>query len=345
MEREKIIIDVDTGSDDAVALVAAMLSGELDLLGIMTVSGNVDINNATDNTLRVVKCCGKENETKVYRGASLPLASTLVPWGIQGQTLPRTEKPVDPSIKIHPDHLPLPEAEIKEEDQRAAGWLVETMLKMPDESVTLVPVGPQTNIALAIRSDERILKKIKRVVMMGGSHDHYAPTQGAEFNVWVDPEAVEIVLTSGLDVTMVSLDATSDIALGKEEADAIRKIGTRPAILVADMIEQRLNAAARTLSGSKGQVVGIALHDPLAVCAVTHPEVLTDIWDTSCHVDLGRGFAYGETVLGRNYQTVIDENGEHVDLPDNVHYARHADREFFYKWLYGILEDDKKNRI
>ena len=342
MEKEKIILDVDTGSDDAAAIVCALLSDEVEVLGITTVTGNVEIKNSTDNTLRAVECCGKENAVPVFRGAALPLASTLVPWGIQGKTLPRTEKEGDQRLKVHPDHLPLPETSLREEDKRAVTWLVETLLSMPDRSVTLVPVGPQTNIALAIRSDERILKKIKRVVMMGGSHDKYAPTQGAEFNVWVDPEAAEIVLSSGLDVTMVSLDATSTVSLGHEEAKAIRDIGTKPAILVADMIEQRLNASETTMKRSKGAVVGIALHDPLAVCAVTHPEVLTDVWDTSCHVDLGRGFAYGETVLGRNYETVTDENGEIISLPDNVHYARKADKDLFYKWIYGILIKDKE---
>ena len=344
MEREKIILDVDTGSDDAVALVCAMLSDEFELLGITTGGGNVELKNTTDNTLRVVECCGKGGEVPVYMGTELPLASTLVPWGIQGMTLPHYEKPADPSMRVHPDHLPLPEPSIAPERQRAAVWLVEKLLSMPERSVTLVPVGPQTNIALAIRSDDRILQKIKRVVMMGGSHNTYAPTQGAEFNVWCDPEAAEIVLTSGLDVTMVSLDATSDAMLDREQAARIRALGTAPAVLVAEMIEQRLEASENALGKSKGKIVGAALHDPLAVCAVTHPEVLTDVWDTSCHVDLGRGMAYGETVLGRNYMLVEDENGQPTDLPVNCHYARKADSGLFFSWLYGILEKDKQKK-
>ena len=177
---------------------------------------------------------------------------------------------------------------------------------------------------------------------MGGTHNTYAPTQGAEFNVWADPESAEIVLTSGLDVTMVSLDATSDACLTREQAQSIREIGTPPAVFVAEMIEQRLCASEKVLEGSEGQIVGAALHDPLAVCAVTHPEVLTDIWDTSCHIDLGRGFAYGETVLGRNYMPMEDEQGRSVNLPQNCHFARKADASFFYKWLFSVLEKDKE---
>ena len=344
MEKEKIILDVDTGSDDAVALVCAMLSDEFDLLGITTVGGNSELKNTTDNTLRVVECCGKEDEIPVYMGTELPIASTLVPWGIQGMTLPHYEGGGDEFASIHPDHLPLPEPKLKPQNERAAIWLVEKLLSMPDRSVTLVPVGPQTNIALAIRADDRILKKIKRVVMMGGSHNVYYPTQGAEFNVWFDPEAVEIVLSSGLDVTMVSLDATSNAVLNRKQAAAIRAIGTKPAILVAQMIEQRLGAVDNSVEYDSKDV-GAALHDPLALCAVTHPEVLTDVWDTSCHIDLGRGFAYGETVLGRNYQLIEGPDGTPQNLPVNCHYARAADSEFFYHWVYDILEKDKKRSL
>ncbi len=327
MEKEKIILDVDTGSDDAVAIVAAILSDEFELLGITTVGGNSELKNTTDNTLRVVEACGRP--VPVARGSALPLASTLVPWGIQGMTLPHYEKTDTSFGSFHPDHLPLPEPTIKPEPDCAVIWLINTLLSMPDHSVTLVPVGPETNIALALRADERIKQKIKRIVLMGGTHDVCYPTQAAEFNIWADPEAAEILLSSGLDVTMVSLDATAGALLNRTQAAAIRALNTLPARFVADMIDQRLDASKDSAGG--------ALHDPLAVCAVTHPEVLTDIWDTSCHIDLGRGYAYGEAMLGRNYMQVNGEN-----LPANCHYARKADGQFFFDWLYGILKAHSK---
>ena len=336
MEKEKIILDVDTGSDDAVALLCAMLSEEYDLLGVMTVGGNCELKNTTDNTLRVVEACGRAGIVPVYMGSALPLASTLVPWGIQGMTLPHAEKTEAGFGSYHPDHLPLPQPTVRAEEKRAAVWLIETLLEREDYSVTIVTVGPQTNLALAIRADDRILSKIRRVVMMGGSHDVYYPTQGAEFNVWADPEATEIVLTSGLDVTMVSLDATANAFLSREKAEEIRAIDTVAARFTADMIDQRLNAS--------GESRRAALHDPLAVCAVTNPQVLTDVWDTSCHIDLGRGYAYGETVLGRNYTQLFDEEGKPCNMPVNCHYARKADAEFFYRWLYGILKQDAEKR-
>ena len=326
MKQERIILDVDTGSDDAVAIVCAMLGKEYDLLGITTVGGNCELKNTTDNTLRVVDACG--GGVSVHMGSELPLASTLVPWGIQGMTLPHYEKN-NVFGSFHPDQLPLPDPVSNVQEPRAAVWLIKTLLAQPDHSVTLIPVGPETNIALAIRADDRILKKIKRVVLMGGSHDTYYPTQAAEFNIWADPEAAEILLTSGLDITMVSLDATSDVLLTEEQSQMIRAIGTVPAVFVADMIDQRLKAS--------GNNAGAALHDPLALCAAAHPEVLTDVWDTSCHIDLGRGYAYGETVLGRNYMQIKGEDGMLHDLPKNVHYARKADRDYFFHWLYDIL--------
>ena len=326
MEKRKIILDVDTGSDDAIAITAALLCQDLDVIGICTVGGNVELKNTTDNTLRVVECC--EKDVPVYKGAALPLVATLQPWSLQAQVLPRTEEENKKGMAVHPDHLPLPAPTRKEEQECACSWLIRTLLESEDGSITLVPVGPMTNVAMAMRADERIIPKIREIVMMGGSHNTYAPTQAAEFNVWCDPEALEIVLQSGVKVTMVSLDATSHACLNWEQAAKIRAIGTKPAILTADLIEHRLSASAAA-GDTAGTGVGVALHDVLAVCAVLHPQVLTRVEHTSCHVDLGHGYAYGETVLGRNYK--------YMPMLKNCYYAWEADSAFFFDWLYNVL--------
>ncbi len=327
-EKTKIILDVDTGSDDAIAICAALLCEKLDVLGICTVGGNVEVKNTTDNTLRVVDCCGKP-DTKVYRGAALPLASTLEPWSLQAQELPRKEGVKDQEIAVHTDHLPLPPTALRAQEKSAVVFLIETLLAAEDGEITLVPVGPMTNLALAIRADERILPKIRRVVMMGGSHDVYPRTQASEFNVWADPEAVEIVLQSGVPVTMVSLDATSHACLDRAQAEQLRQIDSPPARLCAELVEHRLKASAAE-GDADGKGVGAAIHDALTVCAVLHPEVLTETVLTSCHVDLGHGYAYGETVLGRNYKF--------SEMPKNCLYAKSADSELFFDWLYGVLK-------
>ncbi len=331
-EKKKVILDVDTGSDDAIALCAALLCEELDVLGICTVGGNVEVKNTTDNTLRVVECCGRP-QVGVYRGAALPLASTLEPWSLQAQELPRKEDGRDQETAVHTDHLPLPPTTLHAQEKSACVFLIETLLAAQDGEITLVPVGPMTNIALAIRADERILPKIRQIVMMGGSHDVYPRTQASEFNVWADPEAVEIVLQSGVPVTMVSLDATSHACLDRHQAALLREIDSAPARLCAELVEHRLKASAAE-GDTDGTGVGAAIHDALAVCAVLHPEVLTETVQTSCHVDLGHGYAYGETVLGRNYKF--------SEMPKNCLYAKSADSGLFFDWLYGVLQSAKR---
>lgn len=331
MKKTKVILDVDTGSDDAIALCGAMLSDQLEVLGICTVGGNVELKNTTDNTLRVVECCDRP-DVKVYQGAALPLSSTLEPWSLQAQVLPNLEegRDRDQELVIHTDHLPLPPTSLTIQNQSACVWLIETLLAAEDGEITLVPVGPFTNIALAMRADPRIVPKIKEIVLMGGANRIYSPIQASEFNVWADPEALEIILQSGVKVTMVSLDATSYACLNWEQAQQIRAIGSKPAVLCADLIEHRLGVSAKG-GNSMGAGVAAALHDALAVCAVQHPEVLTEVEYISCHIDLGHGYAYGETVLGRNYKF--------MDMPKNCYFARAADSKLFFDWLYGTLKN------
>lgn len=327
-EKRKIILDVDTGSDDAVAICAALLSEELEVLGICSVGGNVELKNTTDNTLRVVELC-KRPDVPVYRGAELPLVSTLEPWSNQAQVLPNKEGTHDQDNAVHTDHLPLPPTTLKAQDKSAAVWLIETLLSAGDGEITLVPVGPITNLALALRADPRIIPKIKEIVLMGGANNVYSPTQAAEFNVWCDPEALEIVLQSGVKITMVSLDATSHACLTWEQAKAIRDIGSPAALFCAELIEHRLRVSEAALAGGKMGVVGAALHDVLAVCAVLHPEVLRTE-HVSCHVDVGHGYAYGSTILNRNYKP--------IDMPKNCWFAHSADTELFFGWLYETLK-------
>jgi inosine-uridine nucleoside N-ribohydrolase len=332
-EKINVILDVDTGSDDAIAIAAAVLGNEFNVLGITTVGGNVRVENTTDNTLRVLSCCKRE-DIPVYKGAALPLASTLVPWGLQAAVLPKKPDKQDGTTPVHPEHLPLPATNLKRQDTSAVVWLIDTILKSDEKSITLITLGPITNLALAMRADERIIPKIKNVIIMGGSHDTYPPTQAAEFNVWCDPEAMEIVLQSGVNITMVSLDATSHACLNKRQADRIKQIATPPAELTSRLIYHRLKASFE-LGDKSGTGVGAALHDVLAVGAAAHPEMLKEVLPVSCHVDLGRGFAYGETVLNRNYR--------HEDLAKNCLYAKSADSDMFFNWLYKILNDSKGN--
>ncbi len=337
---EKVILDVDTGSDDAIALAAALLNREqFDVLGICTVNGNVEVSLVTDNTLRVVSLCDRE-DVGVYRGADLPIKSTLTPWTPQYtgiRCLNTREKPKPNPRRAgtrtgydetHPEHLPIPETDLRERSECAVSFYLKTLLAAEDHSVTLVPVGPLTNIALAMRADPRICKKIRRIICMGGGHYIHMTSAAAEFNIWVDPEAAEIVLQSGCDILFVSLDATNEAYMNVEEAKEIRKIGTGPAALVADLIEQRA-VGYGTADAQMRDWQASPIHDALAVCAVIHPEVLRDVRKTNCHVVLTSSHATGETL--------VDDRDPVMQEEANCSFAHGADRDLFCRWLSASL--------
>ncbi len=186
MARQKLILDVDTGTDDAIALMLAVRHPDLELVGVTTVNGNNPVDACTDNTLRVLDLLGAE--VPVHEGAVSPLLRDDFP-------IPRAVLHRDGSM--HPRELPLPRPRSAKADGRAAEFLVETYMAAT-EPITLVPVGPLTNIALAIRLEPRIVERIPRTVIMGGAHELGNVTPSAEFNVWVDPDAARIVLRAGL---------------------------------------------------------------------------------------------------------------------------------------------------
>jgi len=332
--KKKVILDVDTGSDDAIAIACALLSRECDVLGITTVAGNLPLENVVDNTLRVVQCCGR-SDVGVYVGASAPLVSTLMPWTLQAKELKRDEGIRDVTLDFHPAALPLPAPVITPQNECANVWLVNTLLSAEDRSITVIAVGPTTNIAMALKADPRITNKIEKIVIMGGTHNVTDPFMAVEYNVWCDPEALEIILQSGAEILMVPFDATQYAALTYEQAAKIRSIGTAPAVLIADEIVQRLNASRAGLpEGEKGFATGEALHDALAMCAALHPEVLKDVRHVSCHVDLGRGYCYGETVIDKNYTFG-------VQVQKNCHFAYGADTDLFFDWIVSTLQAAK----
>ena len=344
-EKRKIIMDVDTGTDDAVALIMTMLDKHFDLLGICSVNGNVEVNCTTRNSLRVVELCGKQGQVKVYRGCDLPLTCTLMPWTPQSTgictkdfhrlPLPKREGAFIPGAPVmHADNLDLPFPTIHEEKDSAVVWMINTLLAAEDGEITLIPVGPLTNVATAMRADPRICKKIREIVIMGGGHlvNNFSPA--AEFNIWADPEAMEIVLQSGCKITMVPLDATHAAYITMDQAKKIRALGTQKAEFIADIIEHRIQVYG-TSDVDMNEIQGAPVHDALAVCAVLHPEVLRDVLHCNCHVDISGGYAYGQTIVDRRLQ----RNPE----PQNCYFALSADRELFFNWMYDNLKKDKES--
>jgi len=309
----KVILDVDTGTDDAVALMVAALSPEIQLVGATSVNGNTTIDFTTENTLRVFDFIGMP-EVPVYRGVDRPLVRTDVKRGM--------------AERIHGDMLDLPAAsKARLQPQHAVDWLIETYLAS-DGDIVLCPVGPLTNIAMAIQKEPRILDAIPEIVIMGGAHDHGNITASAEFNIWLDPEAARIVVNCGRPIRMVPLDATHRALVSTEDAERLRALGTPAGEAAARFVLQRIDGydATQPMPRREGALAA-PVHDALAVCAIIDPTILTT---EHIPVDVE---VYAELSVGRTVCDFRFRSGK----PANVNFAMDADEPKFVAMLLDIL--------
>lgn len=250
----RVIIDTDPGTDDAFALLLAMRSPELKIEGITPVSGNVPLELTLPNALRMVEIAGR-TDIPVAAGAKVPLVRRLVTAeyahgnnGLAGTVFP------EPKIK--------PVAE-------PATELIRRVVRAHPGEVTLITLGPLTNIAAALLADDQLAGMIKGLVMMGGSLSGGNITPSAEFNVYVDPEAARVVFQSGIPVTMVGLDVTRKTALTWEHVRALESS--------SDPVAQAAAKIARNtveMDEKAGYAVAQKMHDSLAVAAFLDPSLL-----------------------------------------------------------------------
>ena len=310
----KVILDVDTGTDDAVALMVAALSPGLELVGATTVNGNTAVHNCTENTLRVFDWIGRP-EIPVHQGMSRPLAR---PQATQ----------LNPASRIHGDLLDLPPRGAGSRAQlqpgHAVDWLIDTLLAS-DGDITLVPVGPLTNIATAIQKEPAILEKIPEIVIMGGAHDHGNSTASAEFNIWLDPEAARIVVNCGRPIRMIPLDATHRALISLDDCRDLRALGTPAGEAAARFVEKRIDGYDATQPMHRAGAAPV--HDALAVCAIIDPTIVTT---HHIPVDVETG---GELSVGRTVCDFRFRSGK----PANVHFAMDADEPKFVAMLLEIL--------
>ncbi len=220
---EKIILDCDPGHDDAIAILLAAANPAVDLLGITTVSGNHNVDNTTRNALAV--CTAYGIEVPVAKGSRGPM--------IAEQVL---------AIEIHGetglDGPELPPASFDLDKRHAIDFIIDTVMEHESKTVTLVPVGPWTNIGMAIRKEPRIVERVKRVVGMGGAYTRGNITPTAEFNIYADAEAADVVFRADWDVTMVGLDLTQTQALATPDLqDRVRAIGGPISKFILDIWE------------------------------------------------------------------------------------------------------------
>lgn len=320
---KKVILDVDTGTDDAIAIMTAVLSPDLEVLGVCSVNGNRGIEYTTENTLRVIEHIG--GDVPVYKGCSLPMVSTLPPWRRPYLPFAGQENPEE---NVHKDYLDLPEATIKVQSEHAVFWLIKTLMES-DGDISLIPVGPLTNIAMAMRLEPAICRKIKHIYIMGGGWRENNVTPGAEFNFWVDPEAAKIVIDSGCEITMVPLDATHAAAISTTDADDLKKIGTKASTAASDIIEQRRQGYNNWQPMEDQNTVPV--HDALAVCAAINPDVLENVRFVHVDIDISGGICDG--------QSICDVGNKGKKTVPNVNVALSANKELFAAMLKSVLKN------
>lgn len=307
---KKVIIDCDTGIDDSLALMLALSSKEIDVLGITVVSGNIELHAATENTFQVLKLMGR-TDIPVYKGESVPLerdyhdaADTHGSDGLGETFYPKT------GLTAKKGH--------------AVDFILETIEKYPGE-ITLVALGPLTNIAKAIRRDKNTMSKVHEFIFMGGAaefHGNCSPV--AEYNFWVDPEAADEVMRSGFAKgTMVGLDVTHQIILTPNLREVINQLGGREGKFIHDVTRFYVD-----FHWKQERTLGCVINDPLVI-AMLIDENLVKCYEAFIEVET-EGIAAA--------QTVCDRGGVFHGGKTNINVAYKVDpRRFFEIFLKQIF--------
>ncbi|WP_321892994.1 nucleoside hydrolase [Paraburkholderia tropica] len=310
MSRKQIIIDTDPGIDDAVALLLAFASPELDVLGITTVAGNVPVAMTARNACKICELAAHQN-VPVYSGAPGPL--------VREQFLGK-----------YPEHGGLgkdvlAENEKSPEAKHAVQFLVQASMaaRARGEKITLCTIAPQTNIALALAMDPDFGAGIEEIVMMAGAFRALGNrVPWAEFNVLADPHAAHVVLRSGIPIRMVPLDLTLQVLVTPERLTRISQIGG----VLGEKIISLLTAYDRNDVARYG-VMGGPLHDPVVIAAVIQPDLLSG---SLAHVGVE---LQSDTTLGHTY---VDLYGK-FDAPRNVQVQMQIDVDAFFDLLIDRL--------
>ena len=274
----KIILDCDPGHDDAVAILLAAGNPDIELLGLTTVGGNHTIDRVTHNAQQVLTVAGLTS-VPVYRGATRPLLNDVITAeDIHGDT----------GMEIHGFELPEPAVGVQ--DDGAVQWIVDTLMREEPGTVTLVPTGPLTNIALAARLEPRIVPRVREVVLMGGAYGagNYSPS--AEFNIAVDPEAAAIVFGEDWPVVMVGLDLTHQALATPEVESRFAALGTS----AGDFVVALIDAFRRNYKDAQ-DFDNPPVHDPCAVAYVIDPSLVETV-PAPLSVELAGTLTRGRTV-------------------------------------------------
>jgi pyrimidine-specific ribonucleoside hydrolase len=286
-----IILDCDPGHDDAIALMLALASPEVELLGVTTVSGNQTLPKTTANALKVLELLGR-SDIAVYAGAAAPLVREVhVAADVHGE-----------SGLDGPD---LPQPATSARDEHAVDYLARE-IRARDGKLTLVATGPLTNVALLLELHPDA--RPERVVLMGGSIGEGNTTPAAEFNIYADPEAARRVFESGLDVTMIGLDVTHRALITDEHRERLRGTGK-----IGKVAAELLDFYARFHKHRYPDLPGAPLHDPVCIAHVTHPG-LVETRDAFIEVDCGWEQGRGRTNVDWRGRTASGANNAKVGV-------------------------------
>jgi len=278
-EPRKIIIDTDPGVDDAMAIFYALSSPELDVVGLTTIFGNATTETTTYNALALLELAGR-SDIPVARGADTPLVAPYggpvdFVHGADGQGNAGIAAPTKSAV-----------------GQSAAEFIVRTVMAAPGE-ITLVPVGPLTNIALAMRLEPRLTENVREIVLMGGNG--FCPgnvNPSAEANIWNDPEAADIVFGAACPITMAGLDVTQKVQLTGADLAKIAAMSNPRAAHLARILPFYVAFHAKY-----DALDGIYVHDSTAISYLLAPDAFT--WDEyAIRVDCGQSFGRGKTIPG-----------------------------------------------
>lgn len=306
--------------------MTAALHKDLELVAACSVTGNKDIQKTTENTLRVM--CALGVDVPVYKGCSGPLVKFLCDNRIK---MPHYKSVVidGKEVTMHADYLDLPDADRGPEDLPAPMFYID-YLKKAKEPVTIIAVGPLTNLGVALSIDPDIFKhNVEEIIVMGGGHAITNSTPASEFNIWFDPEAAQMVAHCGAKVTFVPLDATHKAVITKEDCKRFRDLRTFAGDFAADLCEQRI--AVHNIQQPLYLPDAAAVHDALAVCYAINPKVLKDVREV--HLDIGLGdFAEGQTIIDPRY----------YPLEKNCRFAFDGDRVEFVNTLCEAFVNSKK---
>ncbi len=304
----KIIIDTDPGQDDAVAILLALASPELEVLGLSVVAGNVPLTLTEVNARKICELAGRA-DLPVYRGAAAPLKRKLV-----------TAEEVHGKSGL--DGVALPDPVMPLQAQDAVDFIIETLRREPPQTVTLVPIGPLTNIAMAFQRAPDIISRVQEIVLMGGAYFEVGNvTPAAEFNIYVDPEAAEIVFAAGAPLTVVPLDVTHEALTSRDWVETMRKLGP-----VGQAVASWTDFFERYDKEKYGSQ-GAPLHDPCTIAYLLAPDLFTGRFinvmiETEGRYTAGMTVADWWRVSGR---------------PANANFLRHIDRDAFYELLTDRL--------